>query len=52
MSMLHKKYEEEKKYNELIARKNVKNHFYNGIYNVMNIRYSPENIFRLPGVMT
>ena len=31
--MLHKKYEEElKKYNELIARKNVKSDFYNGIY--------------------
>ena len=31
--MLHKKYEEElKKYNELIARKNVKYDFYNGIY--------------------
>ena len=31
--MLHKIYEEElKKYNELIARKNVKSDFYNGIY--------------------
>lgn len=31
--MLHKKYEEElKKYNELIAKKNVKSDFYNGIY--------------------
>ena len=30
---MHKKYEEElKKYNELIARKNVKSDFYNGIY--------------------
>ena len=31
--MLHKKYEEElKKYNELIAKKNVKTDFYNGIF--------------------
>ncbi len=31
--MLHKRYEEElKKYNELIAKKNVKSDFYNGIY--------------------
>ena len=48
--MLHKKYEEElKKYNELIARKNLI--FTMEFTNVMNIRYLPENIFRLPGVM-